>query len=565
MTVKKILFFLPLLLLAASGLVFAETFSTSISVFPPPPDLTASVTFSEPSGNKVLDAEETGKLLVKISNHGKGDAFDVELDVSEAKNVDGLDYRRKVAVGNVAAGASREVEVDLKAGEEVASAAAYFKVQVKEANGFDAEPMAIAFNVKRFEPPRLVLADLAIDAGNGSARIEPMKMVEVAARIQNVGQGDARRVVVDLETGENVFIAGDGLRRFELGTLPAGKFSDIKFMFYTNKRIANGEKVPLAIKVSEAHPKFALSENLALVMNSSQKRLQETVVQELHEPKRPVEVASGLSVDVDKNIPRGKAAGAFDIAVVVGNRDYSRAGIPNVEFANRDAEVMKEYLVRALGFREENVFFELDATVSKFNELFGSETESRGKLFNYVKKGVSSVFVYYVGHGAPDLESHEAYFVPVDANPQYIATNGYKLQTFYKNLAKLSARKITVVLDSCFSGNSDRGFLFKNISPALVKVKKEHAGLGSGTLITSSAMDQVSTWYPEKRHSLFTYYFLKGLQGEADLNRDNDITMQEMRGYLQEHVPYMARRLAGTEQQPVLQGSDLEVLVSLQR
>ena len=107
--------------------------------------------------------------------------------------------------------------------------------------------------------------------------------------------------------------------------------------------------------------------------------------------------------------------------------------------------------------------------------------------------------------------------------------------------------------------------LFKDISPALVKVKKEYRGPANAVLMTSAAVDQVSTWYREKKHSLFTYYFLKGLQGEADANKDRRITVGEMQAYLKENVPYMARRLTGTEQQPVVTGNTEDVIAVLKR
>jgi hypothetical protein len=231
-----------------------------------------------------------------------------------------------------------------------------------------------------------------------------------------------------------------------------------------------------------------------------------------------------------------------------------------VEFANRDAQVMKEYLIRTMGYDPKMILYAEDATLTKFNEFFGSERNHKGKLFRFVKEGVSKVFVYYVGHGAPDLESNEAYFVPVDTNPQDLKSNGYRLQTFYDNLAKVPAKKMTVVLDACFSGNSGSGMLFKNISPTLVKVKKEFRGPAGAVLMTSAAVDQVSTWYREKRHSLFTYFFLKGLQGEADTNKDGKITVGEMDSYLKENVPYMARKLTGNEQNPVVTGNASDVI-----
>jgi uncharacterized caspase-like protein len=102
------------------------------------------------------------------------------------------------------------------------------------------------------------------------------------------------------------------------------------------------------------------------------------------------------------------------------------------------------------------------------------------------------------------------------------------------------------------------------MSPSLVKVKKEYQGPANATIITSAAPDQVSTWYPEKRHSLFTYYFLKGLQGEA-ANKDGNITVKGLKDYLKENVPYMARNLSGTEQQPVISGNDSDVIVTLKK
>jgi tetratricopeptide (TPR) repeat protein len=275
--------------------------------------------------------------------------------------------------------------------------------------------------------------------------------------------------------------------------------------------------------------------------------------------------AVDLRVDVDENIPRGSWAGPDDVAVVIGNRNYESSGSPNVEYAQRDARVMREYLVKTMGFDSKNIIYEENAPLSKFNEIFGTERDPKGKLAKFVKNDISRVFVYYVGHGAPDLESSEAYFVPVDANPMYLKVNGYRLQTFYENLGRIPARSLTVVLDSCFSGNSEKGMLFKNVSPAMVKVKAGVNGPAKAVVMTSAGLDQVSSWYPEKRHSLFTYYFLKGLQGEADPAGNGKITVGGMRKYLQNNVPYMARRLTGNEQQPLVTGNDDEVLAVVKR
>jgi hypothetical protein len=488
------------------------------------------------------------------------------VEIKSAARVNGLEFEREVLIGTVPAGGTVKKEIAVKGTEDIPTANVSLTVDVKETNGFDPNPMKVSFQTKAFEPPQLVVADMGVNDQNGNGRVEPMKMVELTVRVQNVGHGDARSVTADAQPGKNVFIGGDSLTHFELGGIPSGKFKDFKFMFYTNNRIANGENIPITINIGEERQRFQATHPVKLAMNAPHKRLEEIVVRGKDTGmKEDIELAGGLSVDVDMNIPEGQKAGKFDVAVVIGNRNYAASGSPDVEFASRDARIMKEYLIRTLGYDPENILYAEDATLTRFNEFFGSERNHKGRLFKFVKEGVSRVFIYYVGHGAPDLESNEAYFVPVDANPRDLKSNGYRLQTFYDNLSKVPAKKMTVVLDACFSGNSEKGLLFKDISPALVKVKKEYQGPTNAVLITSAAVDQVSTWYREKKHSLFTYYFLKGLQGDADTNRDGSITVGEMEQYLKEQVPYMARRLTGTEQQPVITGNPADIIAVLKR
>lgn len=43
------------------------------------------------------------------------------------------------------------------------------------------------------------------------------------------------------------------------------------------------------------------------------------------------------------------------------------------------------------------------------------------------------------------------------------------------------------------------------------------------------------------RHGLFTYYLLRGLRGEADTNRDNNVTLSKLTGYVREKSPGQQR------------------------
>lgn len=272
-----------------------------------------------------------------------------------------------------------------------------------------------------------------------------------------------------------------------------------------------------------------------------------------------------LLVDVDRNIPKSRTDKPRAIGVIIGNKNYSSAGygVPDVDYAVRDAANMKKYVVNTLGYKEDNLIYTLNATKGQLEMTFGTK-ENPGKLYNWAKAegGSSEIFIYYTGHGAPDPGGKGAFLLPVDASVDYILTNGYALDTLYDNLEKIPAKRITVVIDACFSGNSAGGMLLKNVSPAILKSVSPVRELKNTVIFASAGKDQVSNWYPEKRHSLFTYFFMKGIGGDADTNSNKAITVAELKRYLKDKVSYRATR-KGREQMPIIRGDDSWVITNL--
>lgn len=264
-------------------------------------------------------------------------------------------------------------------------------------------------------------------------------------------------------------------------------------------------------------------------------------------------------VDVDNAIPKLAVTNKYGIAVIIGNQVYPNRDVPDVQFASNDAKTMKHYLINMLGYREENIIHFTNATKADFERVFGTEKIYRGKLHKWVKPNESEVFIYYSGHGAPDLHNKKAYFMPANSDPNYVQIDGYPLDTFYRNLNKIPAKSITVVLDACFSGGSQQGMLIQNASPMYIDVELPVLG-HKINLFTSATGNQIASWYPEGKHSIFTYFYLRALRGEADKNSDRKITMKEIKSFLNEHVPYMARRLYGREQTPVVHGDANRVI-----
>ncbi len=239
-------------------------------------------------------------------------------------------------------------------------------------------------------------------------------------------------------------------------------------------------------------------------------------------------------------------------AVVIGVEDYR--DLPKVDYAKRDAEMVKTYLTKALGYREQNIVMLLNDRVTK------SDLEARFEKWLPKQVGDNKdaeVFVYYGGHGAPDPNTHQAFLVPYNGDPAYLETSAYPLTRLYETLGKLPAKNITVVMDSCFSGAGGRSVIQKGARPMLIAVENPLMASQNMVVISAAAGNQISHAFPEKRHGLFTYYFLKGLQGEADANKDGAVDVEELYAFMKPQVETAARRMNAEQSPQLLPGVDL--------
>jgi uncharacterized caspase-like protein len=263
----------------------------------------------------------------------------------------------------------------------------------------------------------------------------------------------------------------------------------------------------------------------------------------------PTPPAPAIQSDVDR-VPTVKtAAKKHAYAVVIGIEQY-REKLPKADYADRDAKLVGEYLTKVLGYPEENVIVRTNDRATRTDLVKYFEEWLR----NNVEKD-SSVFVYYSGHGAPNTKTGEAYFVPYDGDPSFVESTAYSVKQLYAALDKLPARDVTVVLDSCFSGAGGRSVLAKGARPMGLSIENATLASGKTVVLAASGGDQISNSFEEKGHGLLTYYFLKGLQGEGDVNKDGTIEMAELFDYVKPNVQRVARKQYNNEQTPQLLAS----------
>jgi hypothetical protein len=251
------------------------------------------------------------------------------------------------------------------------------------------------------------------------------------------------------------------------------------------------------------------------------------------------------------------------VAVIIGNRDYG-GDLPRVLFARNDARAIRAFVTGVLGFRDGNVIELLDASQAQMISVFGNRDDHRGKLWQYVREGRSDVFIFYSGHGVPGLRDKRGYLLPVDADPGTPELNGYPLDQLLANVEKLNARSVTVVVDACFSGNSAGGWLVRSASPVYVKTAPI-AQMDGIVLITAAQSDQLASWHESSRLGLFTKHFLDAANGAADGDRFGDangeVSLGEIKDYLDEEMTYAARRSYGRVQTASISGPLSRVIV----
>lgn len=251
------------------------------------------------------------------------------------------------------------------------------------------------------------------------------------------------------------------------------------------------------------------------------------------------------------------------VAVIIGNKSYKNPQVPAVEYADRDAEAMKRFVIDVLGYREGNIIDLRDATQTEMISTFGTAQNFEGKAYQFVRPKRSDLFVYYSGHGVPGLKTGQAYLLPSDADPSTAELNGYPIEQLKRNLAKIEARSVTLILDACFSGFSPKGKLVDNLSPVFIKVDVH--GAEGMTLLTASSGDQVASWDPQARHGLFTEHLLRAFYGEGPATsamKEGKLTLGALKTYLDDEMTYAARRTFNRKQNATVFGPMDEVLVA---
>lgn len=513
-----------------------------------PAKLELKAEFADADGDGRLAAGETAKLTVTVTNSGAGAAFGVSASL-EPSSVEGLSYASRHFIGEVPPGASRTATIPLKGLAGIGDASRALTVSAADANGFTADPLRVVFETRARRGARLALAEFKIKEAGGDGIVTPGELVEVLLRLRNDGAGPAEAASVKLSgQGSDLFVQGETRRA--LGALAPGQTAEVRYTVFSNTSLA-GDKMRFTAALSEGADSWEAPVEIPLRRALGATR--ELVVKGRNSPaEAPAEAAA-------KPAARG-AARPDAYAVILGAEDYPKAA--RVSHARRDAGAFRQFAVGVLGVPDDaaHLFFLDDGvTLAELRKAFSPN----GWLARRVGPE-SDVYVFYAGHGAPSLDGKGAYLVPQDGDPNYAVETGFLVDDMLQALNGSKARSATVWLDACFSG-ADRESkpLLADARPLMLKADVR-VPEGKVALYSAASGAQVSSAYPEKRHGLFTWFSLRGLDGEADANKDGALTAGELADFVLRGVSRTAGSL-DREQTPGFRGDRARVLANYRR
>ena len=216
-------------------------------------------------------------------------------------------------------------------------------------------------------------------------------------------------------------------------------------------------------------------------------------------------------------------------ALVIGISKYRNlAPDAQLQYPDMDAESIYTVLISPEGgqFPAENVHKLIDGQATLENIRHELET-----WLPSVTHADDRVLIYFAGHGF--VSNGTAYIAPHDIDLKNIAATAYPMDTLGKDIGSRTNGKWKVLItDSCHSGA---------ITPEADRstVNRTLLDLDKSLFSITASRDREQSFESDKwggGHGIFTYYVVKGLEGEADTNGDGIVSADELAEYVHTNV-----------------------------
>ena len=254
--------------------------------------------------------------------------------------------------------------------------------------------------------------------------------------------------------------------------------------------------------------------------------------------------------------PSGKRAVRNEnaLALIIGVADYQRTSA-KAAYADKDAQTFYDYAMLKLGIPAGNIKELVNVDANRIDVSLAV----KDWIARTTKRSRSDVYVFFAGHGLADQTGEEMYLLPHDGEPRLLSESSISRNELFSDIASANPRSVTVFLDTCYSGTTRGTDMLVASRPIAIRTKQQNIPDGF-TVFTAAGGDQTAKPLEEAKHGMFSYFLMKGMEGDADSNSDNQITAAELHEYVEQNVVQQS----GGSQVPELQGDAGRVLVRFQ-
>ena len=216
------------------------------------------------------------------------------------------------------------------------------------------------------------------------------------------------------------------------------------------------------------------------------------------------------------------------LALIIASYEYQDPDLRQLVAPAQDAEALARVLQDPAigGFEVQTLLNEPAHTVTQAVEAFFTDRRRDDLLL-----------LYFSGHGIKD-EDGQLYFATAQTRRKLLRSTAVSANFVNDEMRRSRSRRQVLLLDCCYSGAFAKGMLAK--AGTDIGTGERFEGRGRVVLTASDAMqyafeeDRVEG---EGARSVFTRVLVHGLEtGEADLDRDGRISLDELYEYVHDRV-----------------------------
>jgi len=236
------------------------------------------------------------------------------------------------------------------------------------------------------------------------------------------------------------------------------------------------------------------------------------------------------------------------VALIIGVEEYKNTVA--ALFASKDAETFYDFARLTLGIPSNNIKLLTNNEAQRNDTLIALETWLPKKIID----NQTELYVFYAGHGLTSEDGSDLYLLPFDGVPEILEKTTLLRNDIIDIISNLNPKRVTMFFDTCYSGATRTEEVMIAARPIAI-VPLEQDVPSNFNIFSASSGRETAKVLKEAEHGLFSYYMMKGLEGDADSNNDQTITNGELLAFIKKNVSRQA------DQTPQLNGNPDQVLV----